>query len=60
MVLSVKEARALLGADAARLSDQEICQRCRELEDLTRLIVGRFDRERREQMAESREARGAA
>jgi hypothetical protein len=46
--LTIDQARAILGEEGSRLTDVEVKQMCRELEDLARLLLRRRDRERSE------------
>jgi hypothetical protein len=42
--ITIERARELLGAEGDRLSDQEVAQQCRELEDYSRLLMNYYDR----------------
>lgn len=45
MKMTLERARALMGPEADRLSDEEIARQCRELEELARLHVRLYDQQ---------------
>jgi hypothetical protein len=57
--MTVERARALMGREADRLSDEEIARQCRALEEMARLHVKLYDQHLSERRP-SAEAQGAA
>jgi len=55
MLIPLDRARELLGAEGDRLSDSEVSQLCRELEDYARLLNRRCERKLESRQVERQE-----
>jgi hypothetical protein len=51
VLITIEKARALLGREASKLTDEQVGQMCRELEDYSRMLLNYYDRLRASQPA---------